>query len=294
MIKKISLFIAAIALLASCSIKEDRSICNFTSPVTVHVNDFSISQGEFPDTRSTAIGDYNSLKAITLAFYKADGTESFKETQFKADESTYTTFGKFSTTLPMGTFTMVVLGYYQGSDPHPITLTSPTSAAFTLDAARETFAATQQFTIGSNEPVNLTATLDRIISRLTVKSTDGRTANVNAVRATFSGGSKAFNPISGLSTDDDGLVNVVYPTSSVGATSTMSNFIFLSTDEQTMDITIEPLDESENVLFTKLVHDIPLKRNRVTTLTGALYSDATSAGSFLLNTDWLDGIEVGF
>lgn len=194
----------------------------------------------------------------------------------------------------MGTFTMVVLGYYQGSDPHPITLTSPTSAAFTLDAARETFAATQQFTIGSNEPVNLTATLDRIISRLTVKSTDDRTANVNAVRATFSGGSKAFNPISGLATDDDGLVNVVYPTSSVSATSTMSNFIFLTTDEQTMDITIEPLDESENVLFTKLVHDIPLKRNRVTTLTGALYSDATSAGSFLLNTDWLDGIEVGF
>ena len=39
------------------------------APVTVRVDGFSIAQGEFPTTRGTAIADYSSVKAITLAFY---------------------------------------------------------------------------------------------------------------------------------------------------------------------------------------------------------------------------------
>lgn len=288
---KTNILLAGIALLfAACSNNDNETIVdnNAQAPVTVRVDGFSISQNDFPGTRATAIGEYTSVKAITLAFYKSDGTEVYKHTQFKSDESTYTTFGEFSTSLPMGSFTMVVLGYYQGADPHAITLTSPTSAAFTEDAARETFAATQQFTVNSNDPKELTATLNRIISRLRVVSTDGRTADMNGIRVTFAGGSKSFNPTTGLATDNNGLNNTVYPTAAVGSTTTTSYFLFLATDEQTMNVTIETLDAEDNVLFTKTIENVPFKRNRVTTLTGAMYSAAASAGSFQLNTEWID------
>lgn len=75
----------------------------------------------------------------------------------------------------MGSYTMVVLGYgfYEGDE---FTLTSPTQAAFTADV-RETFAATQAVNITSTAAVELSATLDRIVTRVKVISTDGKVVN---------------------------------------------------------------------------------------------------------------------
>lgn len=56
------------------------------------------------------MADYDGVKAITLAFFNGT-TEVYKTTQFRADNTTYTTFGEFDCTLPMGSYTMVVLGY---------------------------------------------------------------------------------------------------------------------------------------------------------------------------------------
>ena len=61
-----------------------------------------------------------------------------------------------------------------------------------------------------------------------------------------------------------------------------------------MNITIEVLDASNNVLFTKVVENVPLKRNRKTTLTGAMFTAPTSAASFKVETSWLDGNSVSF
>ena len=61
-----------------------------------------------------------------------------------------------------------------------------------------------------------------------------------------------------------------------------------------MDITIEALDASNNVLFTKVVPNVPLKRNRVTTLTGQVFTAGTSAASFKVETDWIEGNTVEF
>lgn len=91
-----------------------------------------------------------------------------------------------------------------------------------------------------------------------------------------------------MTADNNGLFNTVYPTAAVGTTSTANYFLFLISDEQTMNVTIETLDAEENVLFSKTIEDVPFKRNRVTTLTGAMYSATASATSFQLNTEWID------
>ena len=107
--KKISIialaFIATAALFTSCNKDRITGVAN----VRIHVNDFTISQDNI--TKSTSVADYSGVKAITLAFFKADGTEQYQVTQLRSDASTYTTFGDFDCTLPMGSYTMVVLGY---------------------------------------------------------------------------------------------------------------------------------------------------------------------------------------
>lgn len=293
MFKQITLSIAAVALLASCSVvKEDRQQC--LVPVNVHVNNFSVSQSDFPDTKATPVADYDGLKAITLAFYASDGTEAYKHTQIKSDNATYSSFGEFSTSLDMDSYTMVVLGYgyFEGD---VLTLSSPTSAAYTSDHVRETFASTQAVNISTNTAVNLSATLDRIVTKLMVVSSDLRTANAASVRMTFSAGGKSFNPTTGLATVNTGFANTVQGSGTTGNTVTSSSYLFLATDEQAIDVTIETLDAEGDTLFSTTVGDVPLKRNRVTTLTGSMFTnDGISASSFQVNSDWIDPVNGTF
>jgi hypothetical protein len=64
--------------------------------------------------------------------------------------------------------------------------------------------------------------------------------------------------------------------------------------EEKMTITIEALDNDDNVLGTKVVNNVPFKRNRVTKLTGAVFTAGTSGAGFKLETDWLEDAIVNF
>ena len=70
--------------------------------------------------------------------------------------------------------------------------------------------------------------------------------------------------------------------------------MFLTTDEQTMNITIEVLNADNDVLYTKVVPNVPLKRNRRTYLNGALFTAAASTATFQVETDWLEENTVNF
>lgn len=287
--KKI-LIMAGLALLAA-SCTNDSSVFNNENsekaPVTVRVDGFSISQEEFSGasrmTRATAVGDYSNVKILTLAFYASNGTEVYKSTQSKNEAD----FGEFSTFLPIGSYTMVVLGYVL-YDEDELTLTSPTQAEYTNGCPRETFAVTQEVNVTNTTAKELTATLNRIIACLQVISTDGRTANINKVRMTFSAGGKRFSPTSGLATANTGSVSTVGNSATIGTSSTSTGYVFLTSDEQTMDVTIETLDAEGAVLFSKTVNNVPFKRNRRTKLTGAIYGADATASGFQVNTDWLD------
>ena len=281
---KKNIFLAGIALLFAACSNENKTLVdnNAVAPVTVHVTGFSVSQEEFSSTRAALDpADYNDVNALMLAFYKADGTEVVKTTQSKGDAD----FGEFSLSLPMGTYTMVALAYYTNENS-VLTLTSPTEASYNT-RARETFAYTQAVTISNTDAVDISATLDRIVSMLTVKSSDGKTADVSNVRMSFSAGGKDFNPTTGLAITTTGLTNTVGNSAAVGATSTSSTMLFLNTDEQNIDVTIETLDADGAVLFNKTVPNVPFKRNRKTIISGAMYTNEALSGAFQVETAWL-------
>ncbi len=286
--KKLSLILAVLLLVAGCKKKNDTLV-----PVRIFVNDFTITQDTLPSKDD--IPSYDGVKAVTLAFYKtSDGSEQYKVTQFRADPTTYTTFGDFSLALPMGSYTMVVLGYGLNDGEPAINLTSPTTATFGDYPARETFAATQAVNITNTNAVAISATLSRVISKLRVHSTDGCTENAVSVRTTFSAGGKAFNPTTGLATSNTGFSNVLPIQSAVGNNTYSISYLFLVTEEQTtMTITIDVLDALEASISHKVVENVPLQRNRMTTLTGSLY-DASSTTDFEINTTWLPDVDFPF
>ena len=306
--KKVSiLFVVLMGMVAvSCSNEEslDSSVNlsseqNAQAPVTVSVSGFSVEQGDFPGTgdpqgtravtRAQSVSDYANVKFLTLAFYKGS-TEVYKQTQNRDDDATYDTFGEFSTTLPMGSYTMVVVANGGSNVP---TLTSATSATYGENVVGDTFVKSQEVNITSTEAVNLDATLDRIVTCIAVNSTDGRTDEAKKLRITTTAGSRSFNPTTGLATVNSGLTATITLGEAVGAVTRSATLFFLATDEQTADVTIETLDEDDNALFSKTIENVPLKRNRWTILTGAMYQ-ATASGTFSVNTDWLTNENVNF
>lgn len=231
--------------------------------------------------------------AITLAFYDAVGTEVYKTTQVKADAATYTTFGEFTANLPVGSYTMVAVAraHYDGD---AFTLTSPTEAAYTSERPRETFSKVQSVTVTNAFPLDLNVTLNRISSWLKIVSTDGRPASATKIRTTFGKGGKGFNPTTGLDTTDAGFTQTNNPSTAVGATIEVNALPFLYTDEESMTITIEALDAGDNVLATKVVNNVPFKRNRITKLSGAVFTADPSGAAFTLETSWLEDETVNF
>lgn len=281
--KRNKIFAGLVLLLAACS--SDDVVVNDNNemaPVRVHLSGFTVSQEDFSPTRAAQdMADYSGVNAVTLAFYNGT-TEVYKTTQAKGDAN----FGEYNLSLPMGSYTMVAVAYTT-KEGSLFTLTSPTQAAYTGDHVYETFTYTQTVSISNTEAVDISATLNRIVSMLTVISTDGKTADVSNVRMTFSAGGKDFNPTTGLALTNTGFANTVGNSAAVGATSTSSTCLFLTSDEQTMNVTIETLDADGNTLFSKTVTNVPLKRNRKTKLTGAMYTNTGTTGSFLVETAWL-------
>ena len=285
MFKKL-LSAALVALMAASCSKTSTP----TAPVTVNVENFRITIDTFSDTKSAVDpASYTYVSALDLAFYNGD-TQVFKATQIKGD-NTYTTFGQFSCSLPIGTYTLVAIGRanFEGDE---FSLTSPTSASYSSERPRETFCYTQTVTITNTSPLNLSITLNRIVSAFKIVSTDNRPAEITKVRTTYHKGSKSFSPTSGLGLDDEGFSQINNPSTAVGAPIGVTSYVFLTSDEETMDVTIEALNNNNVVLYSKTLQNVTFKRNRMTKGQGTVFSTTSSAG-FQLETDWLADSVIG-
>ena len=282
---------AMLLLLTSCNQEEDNN--QTLVPIHVNTNGFNVTQEDFEPTRAATKADnYTNINAIILAFYQGN-TEIKRITQLRADMPQGQSFGEFNLYLPIGKYTMLVVAY-STNENSPFALTSLTEAAFTGLRVKDTFVATQTVNVTSGNPLALSATLNRIVSQLTVTSTDGKAPNADKLRMTLSGGSKAFNPSTGLATDNRGFDNAVTITKDAGQVTSSATMLFLSEDTQNIDVTIDVLDAQSNVITHKVITKVPFKRNKVTLLTGALYSSSTTVSPIQINADWLPTVTITF
>ena len=282
---------AMLLLLTSCNQEE---INNQTLvPIHVIASGFSISQEDFETTRATTnVNDYNNINAITLAFYQGN-TEIKRMSQLRGAMPEGENFGEFNLYLPIGHYTMLLVAYATNENS-PFTLTSLTEAAFTGLRVKDTFVATQTVNVTDGSRLELGASLNRIVSQLTVTSTDGRAANADKLRMTLSGGSKAFNPSTGLAADNLGFANAVAFTKDAGVPTSSATMLFLTDDTQNIDVTLDVLDAKDQVITHRVIANVPFRRDQVTLITGPLYSASTSVSPIQLNADWLPTVTITF
>ena len=295
---KVFYYVAAMLLLAatSCSSDSENSVVTpqTSVPVTVRVDGFTQSLEDFSGSSHRAaqsVESYSNVKAITLAFYDANGVEQCKMEQLREDNTTYTTFGEFSCSLPIGSYTLVAIA--RGLLPNDVfTLNSAVEAVYG-GLTRETFAGTKAVVINSTSAQNQNISLNRVCAKLTIETSDVRPAGIAKVRTTYGQGSKTFSPTTGFATDNNGFVIVNTPSTAAGNIITIGSYVFLTGNTQTMDITIETLDANDEVVFSQVVHDVPFIRNRVTRLHGALFS-ASVASAIQVETAWENEEVVNF
>ncbi len=298
--KKSVFFAAMMLLVASCTNEagmESVEQANESGQVRVHVNNFTVSVEDFDKphtTRATqSVADYTDVKIVSLALYDGNGTQVYKKDHNRDDATTYTgtTFGDFSCDLPVGHYTMVAIarGYKDGDT---FTLTSPTSAGYGGNRTRETFCHTQSVLVKARETVDLDVTMDRVCSKVKLVSTDDVASALAKLRVTFSAGGMTFNPTTGLALDNAG-----FTVEATGITSTrisLSTYLFLTTDEQNVNVTIKAFDASDNEILSKVISNVPLQRNRVTKLSGNMFTANTSGFTFQINSDWLEETTIDF
>lgn len=285
---------AAVTLLClSCNKQVETPDSEPTATVSVHVSDFTVALSDLPGAGTRVTEDpanYDFVGELVLAFYDANGKEVYKTSQSKSSTATDASFGEFSFQLPVGNYTMVAIGRDVGTND-AFSLTSPVHAAYTSERVRETFSAVQPVVIASTAAVSLNVTLNRVVTKLVVETTDNQPAGVAKIRTTYGAGSKGFNPTTGLALDNNGFTLTNSVNATPGTTLAIKNFAFLAADEQEIDITLEVLDEKGGVLSTRVIPNVPFRRNRQTTLRGQLFS---SKGTFHLETTWLPAIEIDF
>ena len=284
--KRLLPLLAALLLVSGC--KKDNIV--ILTPVHVSLGDFEVINDDQTTAKDEPLATYSGVKAVTLAFYSSSGALAYSSTQLRADSTSYAIFGEFDLALAMDSYTMEVFAY--GSE-QPLTLNGMAEASYTADKVRETFVAAQTVNIANTSPVNVSATLSRINSRLRVVSTDLQPASIDSVRVTYSAGGKSFNPLTGFATVNSGLVNSIKSAAGENIHTNANSYIFLNANEQYVDITIDAIDTSSAVVFHKEIINVPLRRNTVTTLQGSMYS--TSAASlFTLHTDYDSLIVINF
>ena len=293
-----SIMLAGLLLLAqSCghNAEVENNPGEAKAPVRVHVSDFAFTSEPFPDAQTRADVDpnsYSAVKAIDIAIFAAD-QQVYAATQLKDVTTTYTTFGEFECSLPMGTYTMVAVARNKG-EGDVFTITSPTQAAYTSDRARETFCCTQNITVSSTEPVDISPVMSRVMARFQLVSTDQMPSNAATIRTTYGAGSKSFNPTTGLATDDDGFTVTNTAHANTAGVLDVFSIVFLAANEATMPVTVEALDASQKVLISKTLPAVHFKRNQITKATGAMFTPGSSSFTFLLDTDWLPQENITF
>jgi hypothetical protein len=257
------------------------------------VDGFTQSLEDFSGSSHRAaqsVESYSNVKAITLAFYDANGVEQCKMEQLRDDHTTYTSFGEFSCSLPIGSYTLVAIA--RGLQPNDVfTLNSAVEAVYG-GLTRETFAGTKAVVINSTSAQNQNISLNRVCAKLTIATNDVRPTSIAKIRTTYGQGSKTFSPTTGFATDNNGFVIINTP-SIVGEPIAISSYVFLTENTQTMDITIETLDANDQVVLSTVVHDVPFKRNRVTKLQGSLFSSSV-ASAIQVETAWENEEVVNF
>lgn len=151
----------------------------------------------------------------------------------------------------------------------PVTATQP--VMLTSTKTSDTFGAEKEVSVGIGTAATVSITLDRLVAKLVVKSTDVFPDDCTTITLDF----QEHRTLSWTTMDVIEAVNnqrVVDVSSLRGTTGTVLSFFMLTPkDGYTTDVTLTTNRTEGTPYSTITVPSVPLERNKVTTITGSIY-----------------------
>lgn len=289
-------FSAALAFSSCSASNEGEETYGGTAELTVLLSGFEISQTgmdavETGRMRPCVSGDVWNVKRIDAAIFDEDGGKVCEIHQTIDDED----FGTIRKTVPAGKYRIVAMAR-AGAASQPVTITSPTYVEMPESRLFDMFCAVKDIEIASGDPVSVVMKLSRNVSMFGLNLTDAAPDNIASVEFVFRKDGEyrllpTFNPTTGLA-------DAVYQMKRLAvlgshAPQELKYYAFLTAEEETVDITVNARTEEGDILFTHTFEGVPMRVNRKTIATGALFSGETSS-TFDYTDAWLDDYGIDF
>ena len=191
-------------------------------------------------------------------------------------------FGTTAFQLEEGIYQLVVVGHSASGNP---TTTNLSKIQFTNGTGyTDTFLYYGEVTVGT-EQTDWEVSLHRIVSLCRFVITDDIPAEVRKLRFYYTGGSGAFNAVTGLGS----VASKQTVTFDVQEGQKQFDlYTFLHNPSDNIALKVTALDASDNVLRER-DFDVPMKQNEVTWLTGSYFTGSTSGSTGItitINTAW--------
>ena len=286
--KKIFMMAFAVAVITACEKSEPMVQVNAnvhidTTPPADHVTITFACQGfemQPFGTRAELKADGKALTDLWVMDYI--GTSLAQQLhQVSTDED----FGTPTLNLSVGSHHI----YFIASRGSGATL-STTDHTLTFTRVLDTFYKDYTIDVTATSNGSRSVTLDRIVTKLTTVITDA----IHEGAATFNLTPEAWHygidyttglPISATPSQT---ITINIPASEIGVTNEhLSIFGFSASDEWKTNVTLNCKKSDGTVIGTATLSDVPLKRNRITTYSGPLFS-AEGLTTVSLSTDWLE------
>ena len=254
----------------------------------LRVSVYQIEQTPFAGSTRTTEAASAACTKLNFAIYDEGGSRLKQINQ----QTSAADFGSAAFQLEAGTYQLVVVGHSANGNP---TMTDPTKIQFSnATGYTDTFLCYGEVTIGE-EPVDYEVSLDRIVALCRFVITDDIPAEVKKLRFYYTGGSGAFNAVTGLgcvASKQDVKFDVT-PTGS----KQFDLYTFLHDQSDNIALTVTALDANGNELYSRQF-DVPMQQNNITWLSGAFFngsgSSSTTISGVTVNTDWAGETHLTF
>lgn len=214
---------------------------------------------------------------LSFIVYNSGGTRVKYINQMVGDAG----FGTATFQLEEGTYSLVVVAHSSSGNP---TTTDATKIQFSNSIGfSDTFLHTESVTIGE-EPVELSLSLDRIVSLCRFVITDDYPEDVAKMRFYYTGGSGAFNAHTGYGSVNSKQSVIFEVTEN---TKQFDLYTFLHAEEGTIHLTVTAMDSGDGVLKER-EFDVALTRDNITWLSGPFFTGGVGTATITIgiNTDW--------
>ena len=237
------------------------------------------------DTRGTVvIGDF--FTKLNVMLFDENGERVFSQVRTQTVDDAG--FGTLNVGLTAGAYTVVAVGH---SSVKSATIKSPQLVQFTASGGEkltDTFAYCGKVTV-TEDGGSFDLRMNRATAMVRFRLTDELPATVAKIKIDYTGGSANFNPSSmeGCTKSSQSETRLA---PSAGGEYCVYTFPYLA-KSGVLKVTVSALSAEGTVLAQKVINDVPVTRNRITTYTGPLISDGvgeitqTSFG-ITVNPDW--------